>query len=660
MGWQDDPISGTMPGPQSPAWMNAPETTNPYQQAAQQKFASLPPNLSQAYGPTESFVNGTMLGALPTVMAGLETPFSMIEHKTFSPSEGYNYAKAEENLAKSQGDAAHPYINGAADLAGGIATGTALPAARITSVGKLGSILGSTVDGAGLGAATGFLSGEGDGRISGAEQGGLTGGAIGGGIPLAGAAIKAVASPVTSNIAARLWPENSAKATLARALVNSGKSPEDIQAALDNATAAGQPQFTAADALGKPGADMLSNVVRSPGEGGTQAANFLDARQTGQGRDVAGQLQQGLGVNSTADQLTKALTTQRGATADVNYGAARAAPGAAAVNVSPAIQAADSVLTPGVTRLVNPNSNISDNSVESAVRRARGYLTDGKSQLSNFNDVLSAKQEIDNMIESGTPTVQRALMPMKQALDSAMIDASPAYKNARDTFAGQSRAIDAIDTGSAAAKSGRPEDTIPAYNAMAPDAQSAYRTGYADPLLENATNGNPAANKALPLSNEGTQAELANMSQYQGPQQPGAKDQLAQALQRSSDMNSTFRRARTGSQTFDNLAEGSQEGMDPGVLWEAARGNFHGVAMDVARKVANSFSGSTPEVRNQLSQLLLMRGPNADFAGALSPNVKSIQARQALARALMSGVRGATANLTSGQNSAAQAISSRP
>jgi hypothetical protein len=628
----------------------APPTPPPdkYQQAAATTLSSLKGTPADpSYGPGDSFVNGMTFGALPTIMGALDTPGQMISHGTLDPTEGYAYAKALENAAKASGDATHPIANTLADIGGGGMTGAGLAHAGVTAVGEgaglLGRIAGSAVDGAGQGAASGFLSGEGDERFSGAGQGALLGGALGAAVPAAAGIAKGVAAAPMANIAGRLGPQQAAQSPLARAIMNSGKTPEELQAAIDNATAAGQPNYTLADALGKPGADTLSNVVRSPGEAGTQAAAFLDARQAAQGRDVAGQLSQGLGVNQTANQLSDALTAQRGADADVNYGAARSAPGASAVDVSPAIQAANSILTPGVTRFVSPNSNIADNSVESAVRRARSYLTDGNSQLTNFNDVLSAKQEIDNMIEAGTPTIQRALMPMKRALDNAMIDASPAYQGARDTFAQQSRAIDAIPQGRAAARSGRPEDTIPVYQGIDPAAQAAYRTGYADPLLEQASNGNPMANKVLPLSNDGTQQELAAMSQYQGPLQPGANDQLVQALTRSNDMNATFRRARTGSQTFDNLAEGSQEGVDPGVLWEAARGNWHGVALDFMRKAANAYSGSTPEVRSHLAQALLMRGPAADVSSAVAPRLAAIQYRENLARALGAATRGGLA-----------------
>ncbi len=642
MGWQDDPIVGQatlQTWQQDPVVGGAPPPDK-YQQAAQDQLAKLKAaGVDPSYGPAASALNGATFGALPTLMAGAMTPAEMIKHGTWSPSEGYSYAKANENAALASGNAQHPIANTVAGLGGGMMSGAGLAGAGLTATkagaGLMRNAAGMAIDGAGYGAVNGALSGESGGRLDDAMTGAAGGAALGVAGPAIAKVAGAVAAPIVSNVMARMDPANAAKVSLARAILASGKTPEGLQLSLDNATAAGQPQYTLADALGKAGQDKLSSVVRSPGPGGVEAATFLDRRQAAQGRDVASALSDGLGVTTTADKLASALKAQRGADADAAYGAARSDPNRSAVDVSAAIRQADATLTPGVTALVNPNSNIADNSVEGAVRKAKAFLTDGKSNLSDFDQVLSAKREIDNMIDGATPTVQRALIPIKRSLDDALTASSPQYAEARDTFARQSRAMDAIDTGKQAARRGRPEDTIPAYGALEPGAQAAYRTGYADPILENASNGNPGANKALPLMNEGTQAELGAMSQYQGPQQPGGPgDIMSQRIARSNEMNATRLRALGGSQTADNLAHEKEGALEPGLLLDAAHGNLHGLAMALARKGLNGLTGSTPEVRAQLGSLLLTRGPAADVQQALAPTVSRVAAHQALARAL--------------------------
>src|SRR5262249_37350298 len=119
------------------------------------------------------------------------------------------------------------------------------------------------------------------------------GGALGVGIPVVGSAIKSAATPVLSNISARLNPQSFAGRQIARGIVESQMRPAQIETAVQEARAEGQPMFRPADAMGNAGQRMLSTVTRAPGEGRTEAVNFLEARQAGQGQRVANQLAEG-------------------------------------------------------------------------------------------------------------------------------------------------------------------------------------------------------------------------------------------------------------------------------------------------------------------------------------------------------------------------------
>lgn len=136
-------------------------------------------------------------------------------------------------------------------------------------------------------------------------------------------------------------------------------------------------------------------------------------------------LADGFDATDTAAQRTASLTAQRGASANANYGTAREAAGI--VDPTSAIQAADDFLMPGASPVMNQSNNIADDSIESAVRRARSYLTD-------FNAALHSKQEIDAMIEGAKPAVQRQLIPIRNSLDEALGNASEPYAAARNTF----------------------------------------------------------------------------------------------------------------------------------------------------------------------------------------------------------------------------------
>jgi len=54
---------------------------------------------------------------------------------------------------------------------------------------------------------------------------------------------------------------------------------------------------------------------------------------------------------------------------------------------------------------------------------------------------------------------------------------------------------------------GRAKDTIPAFQALQPDGQAAFRIGYVDPLIADAQKAAPGVNKARPLLNDAVQAE---------------------------------------------------------------------------------------------------------------------------------------------------------
>jgi hypothetical protein len=70
-----------------------------YQQAAlDERNNLLKAGMDPSSGYAGRFLHGATLGASDELLAGLQTPLSMIQHGTLSPVEGYNYAKARENL----------------------------------------------------------------------------------------------------------------------------------------------------------------------------------------------------------------------------------------------------------------------------------------------------------------------------------------------------------------------------------------------------------------------------------------------------------------------------------------------------------------------------------------------------------------------------------
>jgi hypothetical protein len=519
--------------------------------------------------------------------------------------------------SKAQSENPGSYVAGqiGGGLAQGLATGGAGFGANAARNGAtLGRVaLGSAVDGSLYGGLAGAGNANGDlvDRAKGGGAGMLLGGAAGGLAPYAISGISAAAQPFISPIMARLRPQDYADTALAEALRRSGRSPDEIAQALTAARADGQDMFTVADALGNSGQRMLSTAARNPHEGRQALVETLQQRQMGQGDRLSNALAEGFAAPDTAAQRAATLTGARNSAANANYAAARQ--GAGSVDVSGAIAAADDILTPGVTRFANPGSGIADDSLEGAIRRARNLLTDGRSQLTDFNSVLRAKQDIADQIETavraGKGNQARILSQINRELDAALEASSPGYRQANDLFRTQSRAIDAVDTGRAATSGRtRASDNIRTFGGLSSDEQNAFRAGYVDPLIAKVENSSisPTTNKARALMTEKTGQEFPVFAA------PGRADQMGSRIAREQRMFETANAALGGSKTADNLADAADlNKFDPSIMTHLLQGRPVAAAISAVMKAINESRGLPPSVLTRIARGLMETDPNA-------------------------------------------------
>lgn len=588
----------------------------------------------------QGVANTVMFGFNDEAAAGLATLRAKLPG-----GNGKSYSDILDTIRKQdQADAeAHPVANVGGMLAGGLAGGAGLASSGLSlgaNAARAGQGLGraagmSAIDGGLLGAAQGFGNGEGGigSRATSATKGAALGGILGGAAPLAIAGASAVARPVLAPVMSRLNPQSYANQALQEGLTRSGQSPEDIARALTAAQSDGQGVFTVADALGNSGQRMLSTVTRTPNNSRQAVVEQLMNRQAGQGGRVAGALAEGFGAPDTAAQRIASLTQSRRAAGNANYGAARDAAGA--VDTSPAIQAIDDVIRPGVTPMIGAGAN--DGGVYSTLNRARGLLTNGRSQVSDFDRALLAKQEMDAILEQGG-TAANLLRPARNALDEQLAQSSQPYATARNAYRQGSQNIEAVDTGRNAAMRGRSEDTIPAFNAMRTDQQSAFRAGYVDPLIERVQGAATGVNKARPLINDATAAEFPAFAA------PGRADQLGARLGREQTMFETNTAAMGGSRTADNLADAADMNrFDPGVISALVRGKPLEAAMTAIGRIGNEARGMPPRVIEQVAQSLMETRP--DVAQRLLNQALNGRAVSAGRRAVVSAMMN---NLMSG------------
>lgn len=653
---------------------SAPEQPAPdkYQQAAvAERDALKAKGVDTGAGLTRRAVQGATFNLADEALAGLSTPLEMIKRGTFDPREGYKYAKAREDLIMDDARKNTGVAGTAAELAGGLVSGSGLANAGITAsrilapeAGLAARSLASAADAGAMGAVAGAAEGNSLGERAGnALTGGALGGVIGGAAPgvlkVAGAAL----SPIVSNVAARANPEGYATRQVARAIMESGQSPRQIAQGLADANAAGQGVFTVADAMGNPGQRMLSTVARSPGQGRTDLVNFLEGRQAGQGDRISQTVDEALGANATARQTTAQLTkTAQDESAPLYREALDQKPvwneriqqffddpvTKAGLKEGVAVQRLES-LAQG--KKFDPNDyaitgfNDAGDPIISGVPNMRTINLIKKgwdNQLEKYRDGTTGKLRLD---EYG-----RALDSVRRSFLKEVDAVNPDYAKARQLYAGPAQVRDAVAAGGKAVGRGRAADNVEYFNSLSGPSKQGFRTGYADKISQRAENSAFGVNKARPLTSDKAGAELRALSLHQGPIAPGQLDPLSQRLAREQTMFETRNQAIGGSRTADNINDDAAMSVDPSIIGHLLTGNVGGVARGVLSAGRNALTGNTPEVRAEVGRLLTMRGGNVSqqqLQGLLDEAVRRIQVRRVAAAMLGRGAAGALADAPS-------------
>lgn len=621
--------------------------SDPYYAAAKADYDRMIARGMPAPGLSRLIGQGATLNAADEILAGLGTPVEMAVRRTTDVGEAYRHAKAWQDVILDEARKNAGMAGTAAEIAGGLGTGASLASAGLTAARMLspGAGLGSraiasAADAAALGGISGAMEGDSIAeRVANAEHAAALGAGLGAAAPVAITAARSAAAPLLSNIRARLDPEGFANTQIARALVESGRSPQDISAAVAQAAREGQGNvFTPADAMGNAGQRMLSTVARAPGAGRTEVVDFLEGRQGGHAQRVAAQLAEGFDSPQTAAQVERRMTMARDAVADREYQLARQ--NAGPVDLSPVIANIDATLAPGANQIARPQSGLAPDSIERALEGIRSRLTDGRSMLSDFTAVQRVRGDLADAVTQAVSRQQgnraRLLGGVLRSLDSAMEQASPGFLRANQNFAQASRDIEAIAAGRTAATRGRPQDTIPAFQAQTPRGQAGFRAGFIDPQIEKAERAAVGVNTARPYTSDAFQRQSRVMA-------PG-NDVMQRQLARENLMFETRNQALGGSRTADNLADQAAMGVDPSMIGHVLHGNWMGALRSAMGSIANGLTGNTAAVREQVARTLLNRNlPPAAFQRILEDTVARIERINGFARIAGRGLAGGLA-----------------
>ncbi|UFW75521.1 hypothetical protein [Bradyrhizobium sp. WU425] len=638
-----------------------------YQQAALDERKALFPDqdakgsygngLTSDAGFTRRLAHGATLGADNTVLAALTTPLEMVKRGTFDPREGYNYAKAREDLITGEAQKNTGVLGSAAEALGGAVAGGGLAKNGVTAArflspesGLLARSAASAADAGILGGFSGAMEGNGVGeRAENAIKSGLAGLVVGGAAPAVLGTVKGLLSPIVSNIMARYNPKGFAEGQVARAIHESKIAPDQLSLDAVQAANEGQGAYTLADAMGNAGQRMLSTVARAPGEGRTAVVQALESRQGDQGRRLSGAFREAFDAPQTADQTRTRMVENANFEAGHNYAPVKRE--TTPIDVSGPVAIANRSISPAADNLARAQGAVPTDlraragietaesalrdPIGNAIKEARSYLAAPNLTLSNVNHAFRAKTNMDMMIAKATENKQGALVaelvPVRDALDDALARSSSNYSSARDAYRTSQRRIEALDRGKEiGAKPGRPEDAIRAFNEL-PDAeaQTAFRRGYADPQISYVQNAPFGTNKARPFTSEATRQEFDAFTV------PGRSDQLQRQIGREQTMFETRNQALGGSRTVDNLNDHAAMEVDPHIVGQVLSGNWHGAVKSVLAAGQNVLSGNTPEVRRQIADILLQTGQNVrpdKLSKMVTDTIQRIEFVQALAQ----------------------------
>lgn len=597
---------------------------------------------------TKALQQGLTFNFGDEIMAGLTTPLEMMKRGTVNPVEGYKYAKAREDIEVDDARKTGGLPATLAEIGGGVFSGAGIGSlvgrGMTAGAGLLPRMGASAADAGILGAVAG--AGEGGSlydRLVNAGGGAAIGGLLGGAAPAVMAGASRALSPITSNIRAIRDPQGFGNTQIARGVVESGRSPDEIAMSLSRAADDGQGMFTLADAMGNAGQRMLATTARSPGRARTDVLNFLDNRQADQGRRVAGALAEGFDAPRTAAQTRTAMEAARDRAANAEYGAVRQDAGL--FDPSRVIAHIDETIPPNPFGGQQP---LADDSIEATLRGFRSRLTDGQNMLTDFRAAMRTRDDIadaaQKAVQSGQGKRGNALANVRREMDAALENASAGYRQANRNFAQASRDIEAIDTGRTAALRGRSEDIIPQFRSLDNRQQAAFRAGYADPLIENAQSAAFGANKARPLTSDAFAAE----SQAIAPMRTGA--QMARRIDRENTMFQTRNAVVGNSKTVENLNDDAAFGADPAAIGQFASqiigGNVGGALRTAMGALSNGWNGNTAAVREHVARILMQNAETANprmIQAMLDQTTREIERVSQIARSLGRGAAGGLA-----------------
>ena len=526
-----------------------------------------------------------------------------------------------------------PVTSTVAEFAGGMAPAVGMmfvPGAQAAGAAQAArSTVGALARLAGLGAATGAVSGAGSaeegGRTSGAVTGGTLGGVIGLGTPIALRSAKGAGSwlrerlaPSEAGISARAGEK------LSGALKESNLTPQQIEQIMARDRLMGVPSTVAN--VDYALADLAEAVAQRTGKGTRKVEKTLTQQKTGARERTYQQVAKGLKPGNYYDdeaRMVQDLRSKAGSMYDEAYAMGDVDdPRIVEALKNPQFQAffakarsiADTEATAAKLRGEDPSRFALPE-----IYKPTGKFTESGAdilELTKLPDVRTLdyiKRGIDASIDSGfrgqgmSTAEASALRSLRKEFVNAIDENVPAYRSARQEYAGDMEVIDAMRAGLADFGKLDSEQVVKMVAGMSKAEKEAFRTGVARNLygkvMDPSTNFNAASRI---INSPETVAKLQPL--FDDP----AHFRLFQtAMERESQLYQQANKILGGSQTAKRSAMREALDESPGVgeaVANAVTGGFWPSLTSMAARVARS-STITPQVADKLSDMLMSKNP---------------------------------------------------
>jgi hypothetical protein len=572
-------------------------------------------------------IAGRAMTGKPVNMGG-----SSVTHLTTgqeAPSLGSAYS---ENLDQIRGQQQawgeqHPIADTALQIVGGLGTGLGMTKGLAPAKTLMGNIGQNAAVGAGTGAVAGAGNAEGGPyeRLVGALTGGVAGGAIGGALPAAAGVLGRGVGMVGNALGLRN-PQTQASRLMLNALERDQVTPQDL--ATRAAQYPNQP-VSIADVAGPNTQRLAGAAFRVPSQGRAQMLDQLEQRNFERPERIVDLMRGAMGNPEAFKQTVEQITVQRAQAAKPFYDLLRQSdpamyntPEVIEILNTPAGRRAIAAAEQKALNLREPFPQM----VETVTDPATGQQSLRVTKIPNFEALDQVKRSLDDIIEDARdpitrriPSEVRDIARVRGDLVAEMDDVTNGlYAQARQSFAGPSASLDAMNSGRAFAK-GDVEDMARVFGSLSSGDKDLFRLGVVRELREMIERGGGNRNQAAAIMGPGMRRRLAEIFPDQQSYQA-----FMQALRMENTMQQTSNVVRGNSATAERLSEDAAQGAamndiadlggavmsgspmrmaGAGIGWAARRAR--GINEPVANQLSSALMDPSPQTRNQVIAELL-------------------------------------------------------